>query len=251
MPTPFPASHLSAAHPAQAPQCGTREWPAAHPAVLLFPPQFRSSSQLLWTKSSFSAHTVVFLDHTQKPKSYLKWSQVKWSRSVVSNSFDPVDGSPPGSSVHGILQARILEWAAISFSKVINECLFIKWMIAAIVLTGPHHGCDKVSFDWKRSFQWLDFFWVTSTLLMQIGHSLTFSQTQITICFESDRLKKYNREGKLSLISAMRPELSKCLSEGNMNCKQPLSPSLTEEPTCDTGQLSCVFFSYMWSGHIC
>ena len=30
---------------------------------------------------------------------------------------DPMDGSPPGSSVHGILQARILEWVAISFSK--------------------------------------------------------------------------------------------------------------------------------------
>ena len=30
---------------------------------------------------------------------------------------DPIDGSPPGSSVPGILQARILEWVAISFSK--------------------------------------------------------------------------------------------------------------------------------------
>ena len=29
---------------------------------------------------------------------------------------DPIDGSPPGSSVPGILQARILEWVAISFS---------------------------------------------------------------------------------------------------------------------------------------
>ena len=29
----------------------------------------------------------------------------------------PVDCSPPGSSVHGILQARILEWVAISFSR--------------------------------------------------------------------------------------------------------------------------------------
>ena len=29
---------------------------------------------------------------------------------------DPMDGSLPGSSVHGILQARILEWDAISFS---------------------------------------------------------------------------------------------------------------------------------------
>ena len=30
---------------------------------------------------------------------------------------DPIDGSPPGSAVPGILQARILEWAAISFSN--------------------------------------------------------------------------------------------------------------------------------------
>ena len=29
---------------------------------------------------------------------------------------DPVDGSPPGFSVHGILQARILGWVSISFS---------------------------------------------------------------------------------------------------------------------------------------
>ena len=31
--------------------------------------------------------------------------------------FDPMDCSPPGSSVHGILQARIVEWVAISSSR--------------------------------------------------------------------------------------------------------------------------------------
>ena len=30
---------------------------------------------------------------------------------------DPIDGSPPGSAIPGIIQARILEWVAISFSK--------------------------------------------------------------------------------------------------------------------------------------
>ena len=30
---------------------------------------------------------------------------------------DPMDGSLPGSSVHGILQARILEWVAMPFSR--------------------------------------------------------------------------------------------------------------------------------------
>ena len=29
---------------------------------------------------------------------------------------DPMDYSPPGSSIHGILQARVLEWGAIAFS---------------------------------------------------------------------------------------------------------------------------------------
>ena len=36
---------------------------------------------------------------------------------VVSDSLQPMDCSLPGSSVHGSLQARILEWVAISFSR--------------------------------------------------------------------------------------------------------------------------------------
>ena len=35
----------------------------------------------------------------------------------MSDSWDPMDCSPPGSSVHGIFQARILEWVPIPFSK--------------------------------------------------------------------------------------------------------------------------------------
>ena len=34
---------------------------------------------------------------------------------------DPMDCSLPGSSVHGIFQARVLEWVAIAFSAVILE----------------------------------------------------------------------------------------------------------------------------------
>ena len=37
--------------------------------------------------------------------------------SVVSDSYDSMDCSPPGSSVHGIVQERILEWVAIPFSR--------------------------------------------------------------------------------------------------------------------------------------
>ena len=31
--------------------------------------------------------------------------------------YNPIDGSPPGSSIHGIFQARVLEWVAIAFSR--------------------------------------------------------------------------------------------------------------------------------------
>ena len=40
---------------------------------------------------------------------------------------DPIDGSPPGTPVPGILQARVLEWGAIAFSvttaKSFQSCL--------------------------------------------------------------------------------------------------------------------------------
>ena len=46
------------------------------------------------------------------------------SESEVAQScqtlHDPMDCSPPGSSVHGIFQARVLEWGAIAFLVVCN-----------------------------------------------------------------------------------------------------------------------------------
>ena len=41
----------------------------------------------------------------------------KGSLLVVATLLDPMDCSPPGSSVHGICQARVLEWGASSFSE--------------------------------------------------------------------------------------------------------------------------------------
>ena len=39
---------------------------------------------------------------------------------------DPIDSSPPGSSIHGIFQARVLEWVAIAFSISEWQKLFLK-----------------------------------------------------------------------------------------------------------------------------
>ena len=45
------------------------------------------------------------------------WGSV--SCSVMSDSLPPMDCSLLGSSVHGIFQARVLEWVAISFSTIV------------------------------------------------------------------------------------------------------------------------------------
>ena len=49
----------------------------------------------------------------------VKWSEVKWNELAQScpTLCDPMDCSLPGSSLHGILQARVLEWVAIAFSR--------------------------------------------------------------------------------------------------------------------------------------
>ena len=39
--------------------------------------------------------------------------------------LDPMDCSPPGSSVHGLFQARVLEWGAIAFSGYLFQRLVI------------------------------------------------------------------------------------------------------------------------------
>ena len=47
---------------------------------------------------------------------YREWRKSKVTQSCLT-LCNPMDCSPPGSSVHGILLARILEWVAISFSR--------------------------------------------------------------------------------------------------------------------------------------
>ena len=85
--------------------CATPET-AAHQA----PPSLGFSRQEHWNGLPFPSPM-----HESE-----KW---KWSRSVVSTLSDPMDCSPPGSSVHGIFQARVLEWGAIALTLTLTLTL--------------------------------------------------------------------------------------------------------------------------------
>ena len=72
--------------------------------------QYHSSkASILW----YSAFFIVELSHPYTTAGKTVKVKVKSCPTLC----DPVDCNPPGSSIHGILQARILEWVAISFSR--------------------------------------------------------------------------------------------------------------------------------------
>ena len=63
--------------------------------------------------------TFLHVEHVKWYSHYEEECEVKWSEVAQScpTLWDPMDCSLPGSTIHGILQTRILEWVAISFSR--------------------------------------------------------------------------------------------------------------------------------------
>ena len=112
--------------------CATPET-AAHQA----PPSLGFSRQEHWSRLPFPSPM-----HESE-----KW---KWSRSVMSDSSDPMDYSPPGSSIQGIFQAKVLEWGAIAFCNwamvnIYHDVMYRRcptWWFMCILDHGHH---DKVN----------------------------------------------------------------------------------------------------------
>ena len=65
-----------------------------------------------------SANFILLFECVKPQCGYKSENEVTQSCSTLSN---PMDCSPPGSSVHGIFQARVLEWGAIAFSIMGHE----------------------------------------------------------------------------------------------------------------------------------
>ena len=76
-------------------------------------------SNLLNQKHFSVSPTASFCNHFLKRTSKAYCDSSKYGKSLQSSPTlrDPMDCSPPGSSGHGILQARILEWVAFFFSR--------------------------------------------------------------------------------------------------------------------------------------
>ena len=89
--------------------------------------------------TNFSIHTVTWTDFL---KSTFPTAAAKLRQSCPT-LCDPIDGSPPGSPIPGILQARTLEWVAISFSKA------WKWKVKVKLLSHVRPSATP----WTAAFQ--------------------------------------------------------------------------------------------------
>ena len=80
-----------------------------------------TQGKLLWPRAveaqfQIKRNTMKTANQQPQENNPIMFRKVK-VKSLSPTLCDPVDCSPPGSSIHGILQARILEWVAISFSR--------------------------------------------------------------------------------------------------------------------------------------
>ena len=85
---------------------------------------------------------------------------------------DPIDGSPPGSPVPGILQARTLEWVAISFSSAWKWKMRVKSLSRFWLLATPWSGYPYL---WRTrmvdfgSWYWLPFSFLKSVFPRELS----------------------------------------------------------------------------------
>ena len=100
---------------------------------------------------------------------------------------DPIDGSPPGSPVPGILQARVLEWGAISFSNAWKWKVKVKSLSCVRLLATPwtaaYQAPPSMGFSRQEYWSgvplpslstfpsWSEFMFLTNTLPLTSPHS--------------------------------------------------------------------------------
>ena len=72
--------------------------------------------------------------------------------------WDPIDGSPPGSLVPGILQARVLEWVSISFSNAwkwkVKENSLSRVRLLATPWTAAYQAPPSMGFSRQEYWSW-------------------------------------------------------------------------------------------------
>ena len=130
-----------------------------------------------------------------------KWKVNVWVAQSCLTLCDPVDYSLSGSSVHGILQARILEWVAIPFSRLWTKSGIKfyfqhnpKLILFTAILREDEHNLMLNNNDFKRKNSFIKFIDFFHTF---IPFSAQLCQTQLDA-------NNINREDLLPCLLALK-----------------------------------------------
>ena len=107
---------------------------------------------------------------------------------------DPIDGSPPGSSVPGILQARILEWVAISSSNAWKWKVKVKSLSRAWLLATPWTAAYQAppSMGFSRQEYWSGVPSPSLIMMEKTGKWISFLFYCSLLAISSSKLRKIN-----------------------------------------------------------
>ena len=120
---------------------------------------------------------------------------------------DPIDGSPPGSPVPGILQARTLEWIAISSSKAWKWKVKMKSLSRVWLLETPWTAAYQapLSMGFSRQEYWsgVPYFQLQHTISSYVYPCLTdlHHSLQKKICYHQKELKQRPHQQSLGRIN--------------------------------------------------
>ena len=125
---------------------------------------------ILLTECALFYDSNTWLFFKIKQKSIYKWKLISstlfiphWAAAAATKSLqlcltlcNPIDGSPPGTSVPGVLQARTLEWVAISFSNAWKWKVKVKSLSRVWLLATPRTAAYQVplSIGFSRQECW-------------------------------------------------------------------------------------------------
>ena len=127
----------------------------------------------------------IFPTQGSKPKSVALTAAAKLLQSCPT-LCDPRDGSPPGSPIPGILQARTLEWVATSFSSAWKWKVKVKSLsrvrLCATPWTAAHQAPPSMGFSRRVLYHWTILRW-SLYLIWSLFLGMVFGNILISLSF--------------------------------------------------------------------
>ena len=145
---------------------------------------------------------VIFYDeyvweNVKNPRKIIRSNSHFWPRKMLyaaaaaeslqscSTLCDPIDGSPPGSTVPGILHARTLEWVAISFSNTGKWKVEVKSLSRVRLLATPwtaaHQALPSMDFPGKSTGVGCKMLYKSIQMLKNVHIVITVSTWKLSV----------------------------------------------------------------------